>query len=97
MMIGLRLEMLSFVTAINKVKRKENIMNLNLQFIKKNSMQVYGILIRYTRCTFEQLEKLCNLTSTDLCLALAQLMREKKIEQFSECHAVYYRPALLTV
>ncbi len=68
-------------------------MNLNLQFIKKNSMQVYEILMHYTRCTFEQLEKLCNLTSTDLCLALAQLMREHKVEQFSEQRAVYYRPA----
>lgn len=70
---------------------------MDLQFIKGNSLKVYGILVRYTRCTFDQLEKLCNLTSTDLCLALAQLLREKKIEQFSECHAVYYRPALLAV
>lgn len=68
-------------------------MNLNLQFIKKNSLQVYDVLKYYTRCTFEQLEKLCNLKSTDLCLALAQLMREHKVEQYCEQRAVYYRPA----
>lgn len=66
-------------------------MNLNLQFIKKNSQNVYDVLAYYTRCTFEQLEKICNMTSTDLCLALAQLMREHKVEQYSERHAVYYR------
>ena len=41
--------------------------------------------------SFDQLEKLCNLTSTELCLALAQLIREHKIEQYSERRAVYYR------
>ena len=77
-------------------------MNLNLQFVKRNSQKVYDVLAYYTRCTFDQLEKLCNLTSTELeklcnltstelCLALAQLIREHKIEQYSERRAVYYR------
>lgn len=66
-------------------------MNLNLQFVKRNSQKVYDVLAYYTRCTFEQLEKLCNLTSKDLCLALAQLMREHRVEQYSESCAVYYR------
>ena len=39
-------------------------MNLNLQFVKRNSQKVYDVLAYYTRCTFDQLEKLCNLTST---------------------------------
>ena len=78
----------------------EQKMNLNLNFIKRNSMQVYNILSHYTRCTFAQLEQLCNmastdLASTDLCLALAQLMRENKIEQYADRQAVYYRPLLL--
>lgn len=68
-------------------------MNLNLQFIKKNSLKVYDVLVRYTHCTFDQLEKFCGLTSTDLCLALAQLMRENKVEQYCVQQAVYYRPA----
>lgn len=66
-------------------------MNLNLQFIRKNSLQVYDILRRCTRCTYDQLQRVCNLASTDLCLALAQLLREHKIEQFSEQRVVYYR------
>lgn len=64
---------------------------MNLQFIKKNSLLVYGVLLHYTRCSFGQLQKLSNLASTDLCLALAQLIRERKVEQFSECQSVYYR------
>ena len=60
-------------------------------FVKRNSQKVYDVLAYYTRCTFDQLEKLCNLTSTELCLALAQLIREHKIEQYSERRAVYYR------
>ena len=64
---------------------------MNLNLIKTNSRQVYNILLHYyTRCTFNQLQKLCNLASTDLCLALAQLMKENKIEQVSERQVVYY-------
>lgn len=73
----------------------EQTMNLNLNFIKRNSMQVYNILSHYTRCTFAQLEQLCHMASTDLCLALAQLMRENKVEQYTDSQTVYYRPLLL--
>ena len=38
---------------------------MNLNLIKTNSRQVYNILLHYTRCTFNQLQKLCNLASTD--------------------------------
>ena len=65
----------------------EQKMNLNLNFIKRNSMQVYNILSHYTRCTFAQLEQLCNMASTDL----------NKIEQYADRQAVYYRPLLLPV
>ena len=70
-------------------------MKFNIQSIKSNSRRVYDILLRYTRCTFGELENLCNLASTDLCMALLQLLREKKIEQVSGNHGVYYRPALI--
>ena len=70
-------------------------MNLNLQFVKRNSQKVYDVLAYYTRCTFDQLEKLCNLTSTELCLALAQLIREHKIEQYSERRATACQPEKL--
>ena len=71
-------------------------MNFNIQFIKTNSRKVYDILLRYTRCTFDELERLCNTASTDLCMALAQLLKENKIEQVSEKQGVYYRLAALT-
>ncbi len=72
-------------------------MSFNIQFIKNNSLKVYDILLRYTRCTFSELERLCNLASTDLCMALAQLLRENKIEQVSGKQGIYYRLAVATV
>lgn len=71
-------------------------MKFNIQSIKTNSRKVYDILLRYTRCTFGELENLCHLPSTDLCMALLQLLREKKIEQVSEHQGVYYRLAVIT-
>ncbi len=72
-------------------------MKFNIQAIKTNSRKVYDILLRYTRCTFGELENLCNMASTDLCMAILQLLREKKIEQVSENQGnVYYRLALAT-
>lgn len=70
-------------------------MKFNIQAIKSNSRKVYDILLRYTRCTFDELENLCHLASTDLCMALLQLIREKKIEQVSENQEVYYRLAVV--
>ena len=60
-------------------------MKFNIQAIRTNSRKVYDILLRYTRCTFGELENLCNLASTD-----------KKIEQVSEKQGIYYRLAVLT-
>ena len=72
-------------------------MKFNIQAIRTNSRKVYDILLRYTRCTFGELENLCNMASTDLCMAILQLLREKKIEQVSENQGnVYYRLALAT-
>ena len=72
-------------------------MKFNIQAIKTNSRKVYDILLRYTRCTFGELENLCNMASTELCMAILQLLREKKIEQGSENPGtVYFRLALAT-
>ena len=69
-------------------------MAFNLQCIKKDSLKVYDILLRYTRCSFSELQRFCELASTDLCMALAQLLKENKIEQVSEKQGVYYRLAI---
>ena len=66
-------------------------MSLNMQFIKNNSRKVYEVILRYTHCTFSELQKLCNLADIDICLALVQLIREQKIEQVCEKQGVYYR------
>ncbi|HIZ01482.1 MAG TPA: winged helix-turn-helix domain-containing protein [Candidatus Bacteroides merdipullorum] len=71
-------------------------MKFNIQAIKTNSRKVYDILLRYTRCSFGELEKRCNLASTDLCMALLQLLRENKIEQVSGQQGIYYRLAAVT-
>ncbi len=71
-------------------------MKFNIQAIRTNSRKVYDILLRYTRCTFGELENLCNMASTDLCMAILQLLREKKIEQVSGNQGIYYRLAVLT-
>lgn len=71
-------------------------MKFNIQAIKTNSRKVYDILLRYTRCSFGELEIRCNLASTDLCMALLQLLRENKIEQVSGQQGIYYRLAAVT-
>ena len=71
-------------------------MKFNIQAIKTNSRKVCDILLRYTRCSFGELEKRCNLASTDLCMALLQLLRENKIEQVSGQQGIYYRLAAVT-
>ncbi len=64
---------------------------MNIALIIKNSRMVYEVLLQRTRCTFDQLQRLCHLASTDLCLALAHLIREKVVEQYCERQVVYYR------
>ncbi len=65
-------------------------MAFNLDFIKQNSTMVYDLLCRSTRCTFNELQRGCHLSNTDLCLALANLMRDNLITQNREEEEIYY-------
>ena len=65
-------------------------MSVNISSIKSNSRKVYDVIARCTRCTFAELQGLCHLANTDLCMALVQLIRENKIEQKSGKQGVYY-------
>ncbi len=65
-------------------------MAFNFDFIRQNSAMVYDLLHHSTRCTFNELQKGCNLSNTDLCLALANLMRDNRISQNREEEEIYY-------
>ncbi len=65
-------------------------MTFNFDFIKQNSTLVYELLCRSTRCTFNELQKSCNLSNTDLCLALANLLRDNRIKQNRDAEEIYY-------
>ena len=55
-------------------------MKFNIQAIKTNSRKVYDILLRYTHCTFGELEKRCNLASTDLCMAFVKRKSSRSVK-----------------
>ena len=58
--------------------------------IKSRSMGVYKALSNALRCTFDELQNLCKLGTTELCLSIARLMQEHKIRQEREGDNVYY-------
>ena len=56
-------------------------MIINKELISKNSTLLYGKMKKMYRYTFSELQKIRNIGSTDLCLALIQLLQENKIMQ----------------
>ena len=66
---------------------------MNFERIKENSKAVYQVIRQSYSCTFNELQRLTRLSSTDLCLALAQLLRDSKIEQGKNNLGVYYQLA----
>lgn len=58
--------------------------------IQSRSMSVYKALSRTIRCTFAELQHLCKLGSTELCLGIARLMQEHKIKEERLNGNVYY-------
>lgn len=53
-------------------------------------MSVYKALSRTVRCTFAELQNLCRLGTTELCLGIARLMQENKIREERLDGNVYY-------
>lgn len=60
------------------------------EHIRKNSAVLYGKMKRMYRYTFNELEKLVNFGSVELCLALMQLLREDKITQCRRDEGICY-------
>lgn len=56
-------------------------MIIDKEHIRKNSVVLYGKMKKMYRYTFDELQRLANLGSTELCLALIQLLQEDKITQ----------------
>lgn len=67
---------------------------MNLEHIKTNSRMVYQVIRRAYSCTFNELQRLTQLGNTELCLALAQLLQDSKIEQGKNQQGVYYQLAV---
>lgn len=64
---------------------------MNLEVIRENSKAVYSVISSVYRCSFNELERFTQLGSTELCLALAQLLRDCKIIQSKNGNGIYYQ------
>ena len=56
----------------------------------RNSGRLYERMQRMCRYSFNELQRLCKLEDTALCLAIARLMQEGKILQGKNECGVYY-------
>lgn len=65
-------------------------MTLNKQTIINNSKKVYACMYQMVHYTFNELQKICQLGNTELCLALVQLIQENKIKQDRNEQGIYY-------
>lgn len=65
-------------------------MMIDKEHIRKNSVVLYGKMKRMYRYTFDELEKLVNFGSVELCLALMQLLQEDKITQDKGTEGICY-------
>lgn len=65
-------------------------MAFSKQTIISNSKKVYASMYQMVYYTFNELQKICQLGNTELCLALVQLIQEKKIKQGRNKQGIYY-------
>lgn len=65
-------------------------MTFSKQTIISNSKKVYANMYQMVHYTFNELQKICHLGNTELCLALIQLMQENKIRQNRNEQGIYY-------
>ena len=67
---------------------------INKQIIKQNSVKVFNVMKRMCRYSFQELQCCTQLATTELCLALLQLLQEKLIEQDRDARGIYYALSL---
>ncbi len=70
------------------------VMTINKQIIKQNSAKVFSVMKRMCRYSFQELQCCTQLGTTELCLALLQLLQERLIEQDRDARGVYYALSL---
>lgn len=62
----------------------------NKEHIRENSTFLYGKMKRIYHYIFNELQRLANFGSMELCLALIRLLREDKITQDRESQGICY-------
>ena len=67
---------------------------INKQIIKQNSVKVFNVMKRMCRYSFQELQCCTQLGTTELGLALLQLLQEKLIEQDRDARGIYYALSL---
>lgn len=70
------------------------VMTINKQIIKRNSMKVFSVMKRMCRYSFQELQCCTQLGTTELCLVLLQLLQERLIEQDRDARGIYYALSL---
>lgn len=60
------------------------------EFIHKNSMAIYALLVKLKKCTFSEIQKVCKLDNVGTCLSLIELIRSEKVEQIYTPDGVWY-------
>ena len=58
--------------------------------IEQDSKQVYQRIVQLSRCKFSDLQSLCKIENTKLCMALIYLLQKKRIKQEWYNEGVYY-------
>lgn len=71
-------------------KEAEECMIPNRNEIIKDSQEVYALIRQHPTCSYKTIQTQLRLSSTCLCLALLQLIRERKIVQHYQDGSTYY-------
>lgn len=58
--------------------------------IVNNSKKLYSCMRKMNHYSLEELQNIIKLKNTDLCLALIQLMQDRKVECGKDKNGVYY-------
>ena len=58
--------------------------------MKQNSESVYQKIVQLSRCKLSELQVLCNLEDTELCMTLIYLLQREKIRQEWSDEGIYY-------
>ncbi len=62
----------------------------NEEEIKQDSEQVIQMIRLHPNCKFSELQSLCGLKNTSLCMALIHLLRHNRIRQEWSKDGIYY-------